>query len=248
MIATLPMYDRPETAEANDALWSLIRDALGHGPETLDRTLDLFDGWLHPDLVLSQTCSLPHRTRLAGRVTYVCGPDMRLEGCPAGYYNSVFIARKTDDRPLADLLQARVAINQSHSESGWGAMHSKATARGMTVATPTETGAHGWAARGVAEGRADVAVIDANTWRQIRRYDDWAETLREIDRTRPTPAMPFITAAGNTPEPLAAALATAIESLPPAHQDALGLYGTAMLPEAAFIDMPNPPEIAAFSC
>ena len=65
MIATLPMYDRPETRAANDRFWDLIRSHLDEAPEELSR--DDFH-WLHPDLLLSQTCSLPYRTALQGRV------------------------------------------------------------------------------------------------------------------------------------------------------------------------------------
>ena len=31
MIASLPMYDRPETAAANDRLWQGVRERLGQG-------------------------------------------------------------------------------------------------------------------------------------------------------------------------------------------------------------------------
>ncbi|MFN3646541.1 MAG: hypothetical protein ACK4S2_08505, partial [Gemmobacter sp.] len=69
MQASLPMYDRPEVQAANDRLWAGIRDRLRAAglaaPETLVRgRWPLWDHWTAPDLVLSQTCGLPYRSRL----------------------------------------------------------------------------------------------------------------------------------------------------------------------------------------
>jgi hypothetical protein len=64
MIAALPMYDRPETAGANDRFWESVRDHLGYGPMTLTRGRDHWDIWQSPDLVLAQTCGLPFRAKL----------------------------------------------------------------------------------------------------------------------------------------------------------------------------------------
>ena len=57
MIASLPMYDRPETRAANDNLWALVRkNYAGDLPESLTRTGDIWDHWHSPDLAVSQTC------------------------------------------------------------------------------------------------------------------------------------------------------------------------------------------------
>ena len=75
MIASLPMYDRPETQAANDRLWTLVRansdDPL---PPALTRGEDPWDHWQAPDLTLSQTCSLPYRARLHDKVALVGTP------------------------------------------------------------------------------------------------------------------------------------------------------------------------------
>ena len=97
-LASLPMYDRPETAAANDRYWQAIRTRLGEGPETLTRTGELWEHWLAPDLVLSQTCGYPYRARLHGQVTLVGTPDYGLDGCPPGHYRSIFVARADDPR------------------------------------------------------------------------------------------------------------------------------------------------------
>ena len=103
MIASLPMYDRPDLAHQTAALWELIRDALRAegvaAPDTLTPApADLFQHWQVPDLVLSQTCGFPYRTRLHGHVTLIGTPDYGLEGCPPGHYRSVIVARGDDVR------------------------------------------------------------------------------------------------------------------------------------------------------
>ncbi|MFN7224061.1 MAG: hypothetical protein ACK4MS_08580, partial [Paracoccaceae bacterium] len=103
MIASLGMYDRPETSAANDALWALIRDALRDrgrdAPQALTRgEAACWPAWQAPDLVLSQTCGLPFRSRLHDHVTLIGTPDYGVEGCAPGYYRSVLIARSDDPR------------------------------------------------------------------------------------------------------------------------------------------------------
>ncbi|MGR3291710.1 MAG: phosphate/phosphite/phosphonate ABC transporter substrate-binding protein, partial [Paracoccaceae bacterium] len=68
MIASLGMYDRPETAASNDALWAGIRKNLGYGPQHLDRTTTPMQVWQSPDLLFSQTCGMPYRSILRDSV------------------------------------------------------------------------------------------------------------------------------------------------------------------------------------
>ena len=89
MIASLGMYDRPETAAANDRLWAGIRDGLrSHGiaaPDTLTRGANAYwDAWTAADLVFSQTCGFPFRARLHDHVTLIGTPDYGLPDCPDG--------------------------------------------------------------------------------------------------------------------------------------------------------------------
>ena len=89
MIAALGMYDRPETAAANDALWALIRDGLRargmDAPEVLTRGAGAYwPAWESPDMLLSQTCGLPFRARLHEKVTLIGTPDYGVEGCALG--------------------------------------------------------------------------------------------------------------------------------------------------------------------
>ena len=76
MIAMLGMYDMPAIQPANDRFWQAIRAHLGHGPETLTRDRDYWEMWQSPDLLLGQTCGLPYRSRLHGRVARIATPGI----------------------------------------------------------------------------------------------------------------------------------------------------------------------------
>lgn len=253
MVASLPMYDRAEAQAANDRLWADIRDRLAvagiAAPEALDRgAARLWDHWTDPGLVLSQTCGLPFRARLHGQVTLVASPDYGLEGCPPGFYRSALVARVDDVRAgPADFSGAALAFNEGLSQSGWGAVWELARDRGIAVRPALETGSHRASALAVAEGRADWASLDAQTWAMIRRWDDWAAGLKVVGWTRPTPALPFITALGRDPLPLRDALGAAVAAMSAADRAVLDLKGIAVIPASAYLAVPIPPapELAA---
>lgn len=247
MIAGFPMYDRPETAAAHDRLWALVREAHGDGPARLTRAFDddLWGLWEHPDLLLGVSCGLPLRTRLAGQVTLVGSLVNDLPGCPRGHYFSrIVIPAGVEPLPLPAYATKRFAYNQSFSQSGWAAAQNHAAARGFRFENGFETGAHRESARALAEGRADIAVIDAVSWALICEHDAFADGLRVIGATEPTPGEPVLTARGNDPARLAAALSDAIAALAPADRATLHLAGLAdadEVPLAAYHAVPHPP-------
>ncbi|MCX7889188.1 MAG: PhnD/SsuA/transferrin family substrate-binding protein [Rhodobacteraceae bacterium] len=245
MIATLPMYDWAEVRPATDRYWGLIRDALrDHGlpaPEALDRSGGYTEAWLRPDLVLSQTCGLPYRAALHGRVTLVGAPDYGLPDTPPGYYHSVLVVAADREGTPADFFGARLAINGFDSQSGWGAPQNFAAAAGAAFADIVVTGAHVHSAQAVAEGRADIAAIDAQSWRLVERHRPvWAARLRILARTPPTPATPYITALSHDPAPYALAVASAIAALSEADRAALDLRGFERVPASAYLAVPTP--------
>lgn len=248
MRASLPMYDRAEAQAANDRLWAGIRDRLRDAgiaaPEALDRgAAPLWDHWTDPGLVLSQTCGLPFRARLHGQVTLVASPDYGLEGCPPGFYRSVLVARADDVRKAPqDFAGAALAFNEGLSQSGWGAVWEFARDHGIGLRAGLETGSHRASARAVADGQADWAALDAQTWRMIGRWDDWAAGLKAVGWTRPTPALPFITALERDPVPLRDALGAAVAALSDADRAVLDLKGIAVVPASAYLAVPIPPE------
>ncbi len=241
MIASLPMYDRPENRDAHDALWDGIRRALGHGPDRLERDIDYVEGWGRPDLLLGQICNLPYRAAFADKVTRIACADYGLPDTPAGYYHSVFITRREDaPRGLAPAVLGRFAYSDALSHSGWGAPLASITAQGLTFHTTLPTGAHIQSARAVASGRADLAAIDAVTWRMLQNWEPFTQDLAVVGRTGLSPGMTFITAKTNDTAPILAALQTALIGLAPGHTKTLGLHGIKVLPDSAY-DLPLPP-------
>lgn len=248
MIAALGMYDRPELRGSTDRYWSLIRDGLRKrgidAPEALTRDERAWwAGWQSPDLLLSQTCGMPFRTVLKDVVTLVGTPDFGVEGCAPGHYRSALVARGDDPRAeLADFAEAAFAFNDARSQSGWAAAANHMAGLGLPIRPALETGGHAASARAVAEGRADWAALDAVTWRLLLRWEpELASRLRVTGWTDPTPGLPYVTARGSDTAPLAAAVAEAIVTLPPADRAALGLCGLVTIPAADYLAVPVPP-------
>ena len=248
MFAALPMYDRPENAAAHDALWGLIRDRLRAAgllaPDALDRATHHMEGWARPDLVLGQICNLPFRAAFRDRVTAIAASDYGLPDTPPGHYHSLFIVRADDPAQAPqDCTSYRFAYNEALSQSGWGAPSDWARANGLRLQPTLRTGAHVLSLRAVATGQADLAAIDAVTFRNLSRWDPLAAAVRVIGRSHATPGMTFITAPGADPAPLRAAIADAIAALDPAARDTLGLRGIVALPPQAYdIPLPSPPD------
>ncbi len=241
MIASLPMYDRPETQGANDRLWSAIRANLGEGPDSLIRGGDPWDHWQSPELLFSQTCGYPYRARLHGNVTLVGTPEYRLPDCPPGHYNSVFIARSDDPRETpVEFADATFAFNEALSQSGWAAPQNYARDAGFIFSNPVKSGGHAFSARAVAEGRADCASLDALSWRLLQRHDGFADSLKEIGRTAPTPVLPYITALGRDPDRIFDCISAAIDALSEQDRETLSLYGLVRIPAQNYLAIPNP--------
>ena len=247
MIASLGMYDRAETAGANDRLWALIRDALRCAGEAAPEALTRGDAaywpaWQSPDLVFSQTCGFPYRARLHDHVTLIGAPYYGIAGCPAGHYVSVYVVRRDDPRALADFDGAGLAYNDALSQSGWAAPQNHASALGLHFAAGLETGGHRASALAVAEGRAEFAAIDALTWDFLTAFEPWTAGLRVLGQTAPaTPALPYITAKGRDADLYFRATEAAIAALTAADRDLLRIRGLVRLPPAAYLCVPIPP-------
>ena len=234
MIAHLPMYDVPANRDAHGRLWDLFFGFYGGGGQTMPDA-DIWQDWMSPNLLLSQTCGLPYRSKLHGQVTLVAPPDNRLDGCPAGYYRSAIITRGDADIDLA-ANNFTFAYNEALSQSGWAAPWGE----GITGKTRLQTGGHLKSVQAVQQGAADVEAIDALTWHFVRR-DGAAAGLKVIHWTRPTPTLPFITSRTNDPAPIRAALAAAIDALDHADRDTLRLYGLVDVPAQDYLAVPIPP-------
>ena len=241
MIASLPMYDRPETQAANDRLWTLVRansdDPL---PPALTRGEDPWDHWQAPDLTLSQTCSLPYRARLHDKVALVGTPVHDLD-CPPGFYYSVCLIRRNDTRKtFKEFAKARIAVNDPLSQSGWAAPQALANEQDFSLRDVLLTGAHHASAKAVASGQADIAAVDAVTWSLIQRFDEFSEDLMVLTQTPATPALPFITAPNRDASALRAALSRGIDALSAEDKDLLCLQGITDIPAETYLSLPIP--------
>lgn len=248
MIASLGMYDRAECQPANDRLWALIRDGLRaagiDAPERLTRGEGAYwPAWQSPDLILSQTCGYPFRARLHGQVRLVGTPDYGVEGCPPGHYRSVLVARAGDGRgDVAEFDGVPLAYNEALSQSGWAAPQTHAARIGIRLPAGPATGAHRASAETVAEGRADIAALDAVTWGLIQRFDPaLAAVLKVVGRTDPTPGLPLITGPAQDADLIAGCVARAIDALSEDDRATLRLRGLVRLPAADYLAVPNPP-------
>ncbi|MEM8729112.1 MAG: PhnD/SsuA/transferrin family substrate-binding protein [Pseudomonadota bacterium] len=240
MIAYLGFYDMAPVQAANDLYWSKIRDALGAGPAHLERPDDLWPIWTAPDLVLAQTCSLPYRARLHGQVRLVGTPDFGLPDCPPGRYRSVIVMRN-EGHWRSDL---RLAVNDPLSQSGWAALQTVLSERGLQTGPVTLTGSHAASLQAVAEGAADLAGIDLLSWLMFEDLNLTPRGLREVDLSPITLGPPYITSASQDPAPLADAVRQAITALPDETRRALHLKGFVRPDEDAYVAEPMPPRLA----
>ncbi len=240
MIAMLGMYDMPALQPANDRFWTLIRKHLGFGPDNLTRDVDFWDIWQSPDLTFAQTCGMPYRTHLRGKVQLVGTPDYGLDGCPPGYYRSIFVARQGDPRDLSQLSTGTFAFNERLSQSGWAGPMIHLEALNLSPNATLETGGHAVSADAVAEGRADFAALDALTWELLKEHSDLGKSLRAVEATVPTPALPYITSKNQDAHAITCAIRAAITDLQPRDRDLLHLRGLIDIPATDYLSIPNP--------
>ena len=239
------MYLRPANQPAHDRLWEAIAARLRArgiaAPDRLDHETNHIEGWRRPDLVLGQICNLPYRLAFRDRVTRIGAADYGLDGCAPGYYRSVFVVRREEaDCTVPEFALRRFAYNDIHSQSGYGAPQVWAARHGFKFDEATSTGSHRASIAAVASGAADIAAIDAQTWRMALQDDAPTDGLAVIGATDPSPGMTFITAGNVDSAPYFAAISAAISGLSAADAQVLGLRGIVALPDSAY-DLPLPP-------
>jgi ABC-type phosphate/phosphonate transport system substrate-binding protein len=239
------MYDWPEVHWANDALWAAIAERLNAAgiaaPEKLDRSRRFGEEWLDPNLVLSQVCGWPYATELRGKVRLVATPVYSVEGREGPNYSSAIVVRRDGPGSLADLRRRRFAFNSHDSLSGYVTLirHMAQSGLGEADVEWVETGAHRASLLAVAEGRADLAAIDALAWALAQEHEaNAAARLQVIAWTAQRPAPPLVTAHGRTDREVGA-LRAAVEAATAspetqAARAALHLSGLAVLDEADY--------------
>ena len=199
MIACLPMYDRPELREANDALWYAIAKKLLEigidAPTVLTRGDDYPTLWQQPDLLLGMTCGKPYRTTLFHDAHLIGNFDYGLPDCSPGHYQSHIVARREDPRETLDeFVTASFAFNERNSESGFCCVDRLLGGADVFFAQMCQSGSHQSSLMMVADKSADCAAIDAVTWRYaMQSHSDLAATLKIVKSTAPVPGLPLIT-------------------------------------------------------
>lgn len=233
-IAALPMYRVPDLEGAAESLWSALRASLrAHGlpaPETLTTDRPRMDVWRDDELLIGHTCGLPYAVALADRVSLVATPVYEVEGCAPGCYRSALVVRADDPRDtLPAFRTARAAYNERLSQSGYAALLGAVAPNakdGRFFSALVKTGSHAASLAAVADGTADIAAIDAVTWRLAGPA---RASLRVLALTEPTPALPLIAAPRFNAETVRGATLDALAALDPATAHAYGLRGAVVL-------------------
>ncbi len=245
MTASLPMYMRPELSDAHNTYWSLIQSQLKNrgitAPDVLQHPSDFDAFWNDPDLVLSQTCGMPYRNQLHGKVQLAGTPDFGIAGCQPGYYRSAIVVHaEKAGRAITDFKDQVLAFNSEGSQSGYSAAFQHFKKHGFWPQNRLQSNGHQASALAVVTGEADIASIDAVTWRLLDRYEDFTSQLHVLDWTDPTPGLPYITANTNDSNKVFDAVSAAIAELPADAQELLGIKALIKIDAADYLAVPNP--------
>ncbi|MCA0058151.1 MULTISPECIES: PhnD/SsuA/transferrin family substrate-binding protein [unclassified Mesorhizobium] len=190
--------------------------------------LDFHQLWLHPALLFAQTCWGPMELGLAGHVQVVSQPSYNAyEGGQGPLYSSALVMRAdgkasvpapANGRPVIplDLIRGkRFTFNSLDSMSGIIAPTRDLEALGESLdifSSRSESGGHRASIVAVAEGRADVAAIDCESWALAQRFEGAARQVKVVGWTGLRKGLPFITAK-TTPEKTVAAMREALAGL-----------------------------------
>ena len=210
-----------------------IRDGAGKiiapDPATLPAgELDFHGLWLHPALLFAQTCWGPMELGLAQHVQVIAQPSYdAVEGGQGELYSSALVMRTdgmapvpspADGKPVIplDLVRGkRFAFNSLDSMSGLLGLTRDLEAMGESLdifASRSESGGHRASIVAVAEGKADIAAIDCESWALAKRFEPAAQRVTVVGWTARRKGLPFITAL-STPQETLMALREAVASL-----------------------------------
>ena len=251
MIASLRMYEWPEMRRSLNKYWQLIKyELLESGlsaPESLDLMLNEKDAWMHPNLVLGQTCGMPYRKFLYNKVSLIGTPNFGIMGCPAGYYNSVFITNIQDNRSdLIEFKNSVFAYNMENSQSGLAAAFDHTQKIGFWFSNRLISGGHTKSSKLVANGQAAIACLDSVSWRLLQRYSLIGEKLKVIAETKPSPGLPYISAIGYNSKIHFYAIKRAIKNLDMIDKKVLGIIDLEWISKDTYLEVSNPPSSATY--
>ncbi|HEV2900114.1 MAG TPA: PhnD/SsuA/transferrin family substrate-binding protein [Pseudaminobacter sp.] len=171
--------------------------------------LDFPAVWLHPNLLLAQTCWGPMEQGLSRHVQVIGQPNYDgFEGGQGEFYSSAILMRcdeghermpsPADGRaliPLDLLRNRRFAFNSTDSMSGIMALMRDLEAMGENLgifSEHLETGGHRASVVAVAEGRADICAIDCRSWALAQRFEPAARDVQVVGWTKRRKGLPYI--------------------------------------------------------
>ncbi|MBW8910136.1 MAG: PhnD/SsuA/transferrin family substrate-binding protein, partial [Mesorhizobium sp.] len=200
--------------------------------------LDFHKLWLHPALLFAQTCWGPMELGLSGQVQVVGQPSYdAYEGGQGELYSSALVMRTGEGPQIRspadgkailplDLMRGkRFTFNSLDSMSGIIALTRDLQAVGESLdifSSRSESGGHRGSIVAVAEGKADVAAIDCESWALAQRFEPAARKVVIVGWTARRKGLPYITAR-TTPGKTLSAMREALAGL--AEQPRIQLVG-----------------------
>jgi len=190
--------------------------------------LDFHKLWLHPALLFAQTCWVPMELGLSSHVQVIGQPSYdAYEGGQGELYSSALVMRTGEGSearspadgnallPLDLMRGKRFTFNSLDSMSGMIGLTRDLQAAGESLdifSSRSESGGHRASIVTVAEGRADVAAIDCESWALAQRFEPGARKVAIVGWTARRKGLPFITAR-TTPEKTVRAMREALAGL-----------------------------------
>lgn len=190
--------------------------------------LDFHELWLSPALLFGQTCWGPMELGLARHVQVIAQPNYdAFEGGQGEFYSSALVMAADGGLPVAspqdgkaviplDLLRGkRFIFNNPDSMSGLIGLTRDLEAMGESLdifASRGESGGHRSSIVAVAEGRADIAAIDCESWALAQRFEPAAKGVKVVGWTARRKGLPYITAR-TTPEKTIALMREAVAAV-----------------------------------
>ena len=189
---------------------------------------DFHEFWLSPALLFGQTCWGPMELGLSKQVQVVGQPSYdAYEGGQGELYSSALVMRTGEGPQLRspadgkallplDLMRGkRFTFNSLDSMSGVIALTRDLQAAGESLdifSSRSESGGHRGSIVAVAEGRADIAAIDCESWALAQRFEPAAHKVAVVGWTARRKGLPYITAR-TTPDKTLKALREALAGL-----------------------------------
>ena len=221
MIASLDMYNWPESTAAFDLFWARIHDALTAQGIASPPALSVLDENLHDlaasgDLLMGQICGITYARandeehRFTALGAFVIDDASLLPG----YYSSALITPKGHAPDLSTPQSLTAAINGYGSLSGWIvlAQYVSRQSQDDPFAQTLISGGHRQSAEMIAQGKADIAAIDLISWKMLQRFaPDVTAKIDVVAYTPPRPGLPLVTSC-HQPQETITALKSALKT------------------------------------